>query len=131
MPDVPVIVWKLLVVGLVWALTLCTAHSDALNPGTARTPQRFRQAPDVTIKPTLAPPRNACGAALVIKERLEGGRWSEELRGLGLYSIGQHRALLYVAPSGTWTVLLEDAGGTACIIAAGTNWNTFSGGAGS
>lgn len=64
--------------------------------------------------------QTSCDAHSTMVEKLEGN-YQEVQAGLGLATNGA-LVQLYVSESGSWTMLLTNARGVACLIAAGHNW---------
>lgn len=53
-------------------------------------------------------------------------QYAETRRAVGLLGNGPSGVVMYASPSGSWTaVRVDNATGTACIIAAGTQWHEF------
>ena len=47
-------------------------------------------------------------------------------RPVAIGTVNQDRYMqLFVSPKGTWTVLMTEADGNACILAAGENWESL------
>ncbi|HEX9647632.1 MAG TPA: hypothetical protein VGB88_09045 [Alphaproteobacteria bacterium] len=53
-----------------------------------------------------------------------GTEYGERQVGIGLGSRGSSVAELYVAESGTWTILITRTNGLSCIAASGDNWSS-------
>ena len=73
---------------------------------------------------TFAPPANAQEACLVRENavaQLEA-RFAERAVGRGLAPRGAAMVELFVAATGTWTVMVTDPQGRACIVASGKDW---------
>ncbi len=49
---------------------------------------------------------------------------SEARIGLGLTTNGKGVVEVFVAPGGTWSLLVTAIGGQSCVIATGTDWST-------
>ena len=62
-----------------------------------------------------------CGARDAIIARLEA-KWGEHFVGGGLQSASSIYEVWISAEKGTWTILKTSANGTACVMAASTNW---------
>ena len=73
---------------------------------------------------TLAPAANA-QAACVVREnavaQLEAG-FAQRAVGRGLAPRGAAMVELFVAETGTWTVMVTDTAGRTCIVATGKDW---------
>ena len=50
------------------------------------------------------------------------GKYPEQRQGLGIAAGNQGAMEFYASEKGTWTILRTSANGTACVMAAGTNW---------
>ena len=80
----------------------------------------------LTLLPLLATPTGAhaltnCGERDAIIARLES-KWGEHFVGGGLQNASNIFEVWISAEKGTWTILQTHANGTACVMAAGTNW---------
>jgi len=53
------------------------------------------------------------------------GQYAEARIGAGLSSARDQLVELWVAESGTWTIIATDAHGRTCAVAAGTSWEDF------
>ena len=71
--------------------------------------------------PTGAYAQQACGERDAIIARLEA-KWGEHFVGGGLQNASSIFEVWISAEKGTWTILKTNANGTACVMAAGTNW---------
>lgn len=70
--------------------------------------------------PVLAETQN-CAARDKITQRLETG-YGEKFAGGGLRNSESIYEVWMSDDSGTWTILMTRPDGTACVMAAGTNW---------
>lgn len=78
------------------------------------------EAEGVATTPGIAP-QTACGDRSAVVARL-AERYGESLKSLGLQ---QNNAVLEVYASdstGTWSILVSQADGTACLVASGQMW---------
>ncbi len=67
-----------------------------------------------------APAQMLCGRTDAVIARL-AGRFGEAPKAIG--SIGRDRFMqVYVAETGSWTILMTMNDGTSCILAAGEDW---------
>ena len=64
----------------------------------------------------------SCAPRDKLIERLETG-YGEALAGGGLQSENRMIEVWAAPETGTWTVLMTQANGMACIMASGTNWH--------
>jgi len=75
---------------------------------------------------SLAPPAAhataACGPRDIVVEKLESG-YKEALVGGGLSGATHLLEVWSSAETGSFTILLTQANGTSCILAAGQNWH--------
>lgn len=70
--------------------------------------------------PALAETKN-CADRAKITQRLEAG-YGEKFAGGGLRNSESIYEVWMSDDSGTWTILMTRPDGTACVMAAGTNW---------
>jgi hypothetical protein len=68
---------------------------------------------------------NVCGKRDDIVSRLENG-YQEFNSAMGMSTNGG-LVELYTSENGTWTLMLTQADGVSCLIAAGQNWEAFEG----
>lgn len=66
--------------------------------------------------------QEVCGDRKEIIARLENG-YQEHQKGVGLSANGGV-VELFVAPSGSWTLMVTNPSGISCLIAAGDGWQT-------
>ncbi len=66
---------------------------------------------------------NVCGKREDIVKRLERA-YQESNTGMGMASNGR-LVELFTSETGTWTLMFTSPNGVSCLIAAGTNWETF------
>ena len=71
--------------------------------------------------PTLAYAQSTCGQREAIVERLTS-KWGETFAGGGLQNANSVFEIWMSVEKGTWTILRTMPNGTACVMAAGTNW---------
>ena len=71
--------------------------------------------------PTVAGAQMSCGEREKIIARLKS-KWGEHFVGGGMQSASSIFEIWISAEKGTWTILKTNANGTACVMAAGTNW---------
>lgn len=65
-----------------------------------------------------------CGSYEAFAARL-GDKWNETVRGRGLAAGEAYVLVLFHSASGdTWTVMAVKPDGTACVLAAGSGWET-------
>ena len=62
-----------------------------------------------------------CADRTTVTERLTSG-YGEEFAGGGLRNAESIFEVWMSDESGTWTILMTNADGTSCVMAAGTNW---------
>ena len=65
----------------------------------------------------------ACGAREEMVERLQRS-FGEAQTGLGLISEARILEVWSSEETGTWTILMTEAGGQSCMVAAGEAWKT-------
>lgn len=63
-----------------------------------------------------------CGSHQPLVEQLQS-KFQEQRQATGLAGDGAAMMELYIAESGTWTVVIAMANGMSCIVAAGSNWD--------
>lgn len=68
---------------------------------------------------------NVCGKRDEIVSRLENG-YQEFNSAMGMSTNGG-LVELFTSKNGTWTLMLTQPDGISCLIAAGENWESFSG----
>lgn len=73
------------------------------------------------VVPTGTSAQMSCGERNTIIARLES-KWGEHFVGGGMQSASSIFEVWISAEKGTWTILKTNANGTACVMAAGTNW---------
>ncbi|MDT0681224.1 hypothetical protein RM543_00895 [Roseicyclus sp. F158] len=73
------------------------------------------------LVPGAALAQDNCADRSTVIERLEGS-YDESFSGGGLQSSEKILEVWHSEIGGTWTVLLTDAEGISCVIAAGTHW---------
>jgi hypothetical protein len=62
-----------------------------------------------------------CVSTPSIVEKTLREKYQEAPNGLGLVANGQ-LTTLYVAPTGTWTIVITLPNGMTCLVMSGTNW---------
>ncbi len=70
--------------------------------------------------PSAVQAQAVCGERIALVEKLKAG-FNEAPRSMGLANNG-HMVEVFASPKGSWTIIVTQPNGLACLLAAGENW---------
>ena len=114
---------------LILVVSTCSAEADgrAMNAGNARSKANFVRAPDAKHTPPVPFLRN-CGASESVKETLRS-KFGEIPVSIGALTGVDRVMQMFANPKkGSWTLIIHDPTGRACVAASGQNWSRISAG---